>query len=226
MLSKRSLENIYIALLLPLAACALGWAVYNFPAERLDWRLGGLAIIAVLFSSFLRIQLPKTKVHVTTSDAAIILSFLWYGGETAIILSFLQTAFTSLSYRWQGGAISSKTVSVNISIAIVALFVTTMIVRGTFGSAPEVFAAGDVTKVILLIALMASALFLWNSALVSLFFAAKSDKSVFSVWSEYCLNTLVMYIGGAFMAGLGAKAISRFDALMIFVALAISAVVY
>ncbi|MEO6335152.1 MAG: bifunctional diguanylate cyclase/phosphodiesterase [Pyrinomonadaceae bacterium] len=205
--SKRSLENIYIALLVPLAVCALGWAVYNFPIDRADWRLGGLAIITVFFSSFFRIQLPRTKIDVTTSDAAIILSFLWYGGETAIILSFLETAFTSLSFRRQGGTISYKTVSVNILIAIVALFATAIIVRETFGTAPEVFAAGDVTQVILLLALMAFAPFILKSALVSLFFATKSGKSVLSIWSEYCRNGSVMYLCGAVLGGLTAKAI-------------------
>ncbi|MEP6703711.1 MAG: bifunctional diguanylate cyclase/phosphodiesterase, partial [Acidobacteriota bacterium] len=94
-----------------------------------------------------------------------------------------------------------------IFIAIVALFATAMIVRGSFGSAPEVFAAGDVTQVILMLALMAFALFLLHSALVSLFFAAKSDKSVFTIWSEYCLNALLMYLSGAVLAGFTAKAI-------------------
>ncbi|HUR97525.1 MAG TPA: EAL domain-containing protein [Pyrinomonadaceae bacterium] len=205
--SKRSLENLYIALLSPVAAYALGWAVYNFPSGKIDLRLGGLAIVTVFFSSFLRIQLPRTKIHVTTSDAAIILSFLWYGGEIAIILSVLETAFTSFSYRRQGGNIGYKTISVNILIAVVALFATTMIVRPLFGTAPQVMEGGDVTQVILLLAVMGFALFIFNSALVSLFFAAKTDKSVISVWTEYCLNALVMYLSGAVLAGFTAKAI-------------------
>lgn len=207
MQSKRSLENIYIALLLPVAIGALGWAVYNFPRERIDWRLAGLTIITVFFSSFLRIQLPRTKIHVTTSDAAIILSFLWYGGETAIILSFLETAFTSVSYRRGGGTIRYKTILVNIMIAVVALLVTTTIVWALFGAAPQVTETGDVTRFIMLIGVMGFSLFLLNSGLVSIFFAAKSDKSVMSVWTEYCFNALVMYLSSAILAGFTTKAI-------------------
>jgi diguanylate cyclase (GGDEF)-like protein len=207
MLPKKSLENIYIALLSPVAVFALGWALYNFPSGVMDLRLCGLAIVTVFFSSFLRIQLPRTKIHVTTSDAAIILSFLWYGGETAIILSFLETAFTTITYRRQGGTIGYKTISVNILIAVVALFATTMVVRALFEPAPLVIERGDVTQVILLLAVMAFALFLFHSALVSLFFATKTDKSVISVWTEYCLNALVMYLSGAVLAGFTAKAI-------------------
>ena len=74
MASQKYLENTYLALLVPVAAGSLGWAVWHFPVELIDWRLAGLTIITVFFSSFLRIQLPRTKIHVTTSDAAIILS--------------------------------------------------------------------------------------------------------------------------------------------------------
>ncbi|MEO8572334.1 MAG: bifunctional diguanylate cyclase/phosphodiesterase [Pyrinomonadaceae bacterium] len=206
--SKRSLENIYIALLSPVAVYALGWALYNFPSSVVDMRLGGLAIITVFFSSFLRIQLPRTKIHVTTSDAAIILTFLWYGGETAIILSFLEAAFTSVSYRRQGGNIGYKTILINIMVAVVGLFATTVIVHAMFSSeAPQVVEAGDVTQMILLLAVMGFALFLFNSTLVSLFIAAKTEKSVLSVWTEYCLNALVMYLSGAVLAGFTTKAI-------------------
>ena len=209
--SNKKLENIYIAVLLPVAVGALGWAVYNFPSHRMDWRLAGLTIITVFFSSFLRIQLPRTKIHVTTSDAAIILSFLWYGGEIAIILSFLETAFTSFSYRRGGGTIRYKTISVNILIAVVALFATTIAVRLVFGSAPQVMESGDITQFILMLALMGFSLFMLNSWLVSIFFAAKNDKSVMGVWTQYCLNALVMYLSSAVLAGFTTKAIQEIN---------------
>ncbi len=207
MLANRSLENIYIGVLLPVAAGALGWSLVNFPSDRLDWRLVGLAIITVFFSSFLRIQLPRTKIHVTTSDAAIILSFLWYGGEVAVILSFLETAYASLSYRFHGGTIRNKTILVNIVVAVSALFATTMIVRGVFGPAPELLGSGNVTEFVLMLAAMGILLFVFNSAFVSLFFAAKNGKPVLEVWTEYCLNALAMYLSGAVLAGFTTKAI-------------------
>lgn len=209
--ANRKLENTYIVLLAPIAIGAICWSLWNFPADRMDWRLGGLAVITVFFSSFLRIQLPRTKIHVTTSDAAIILSFLWYGGEIAILLSFLETAFTTLSYRRSGGTIGYKTIAVNIIIAVVALFATTMVVRGMFGPAPQVMERGDITSFVLLLASMGISLFMFNSALVSLFFAAKNDKSIVSVWTQYCLNALVMYLSSAVLAGFTTKAIQEIN---------------
>ena len=207
MSSKKSLENAYIALLLPVAVAALGWAIYNFPRELVDWRLGGLAAITIFFGSFLRIQLPRTKIHVTTSDAAIMLSFVWYGGETAIVLSFLETAFTSVTYRRGGGNILYKTILANIVFAVAALAATTLIVFALFGPAPQAIETGDISQLILVLGVMSFGLFFFNSALVSIFFAARTGKSVHSVWTEYCLNALVIYLSSAVLAGFTVKAI-------------------
>ena len=210
--SNKSRENAYIALLSPIALVAVGWAIYNFSGELIDWRLGGLAIITVFFSSFLRIQLPRTKIHVTTSDAAIILAFIWYGGETAIILSFLETTYTTLSYRRQGGTIRHKTILINVLVAVTSVFATTMVVRGVFGPASTAVVAGDTTWFIFMLAVMGISLFLFNSALVALFFAAKNDKQVIRVWSEYCLNSaLVMYLSSTVLAGFTAKAVQEIN---------------
>ena len=211
MLNNKRLENIYIAVLLPVALGALGWALYYFPGHRMDWRLAGLTVITVFFSSFLRIQLPRTKIHVTTSDAAIILSLLWYGGEIATILAFLETAFTTYNYRRGGGTIHLKTILINVVVAVVSLFTTTAVVRAAFGPAPDVIASGDNTQFIAMIALMGLTLFTLNSALVSLFFAAKNDKPVISVWSQYCFNALVLYLSSAALAGFTIKAIQEIN---------------
>lgn len=211
MSSKRLLENSYVAVFLPVAVCALGWAVFSFPIEKADLRLAGLTVITVFFSSFLRIQLPRTKIHVTTSDAAIILSFLWYGAEVAVILAFLETTFTALNYKRGGGTIRPKTILVNVVIAVVAVFTTTLVVHSVFGPDPGVIVGGDVTGFILLLALMGFSLFMLNSTLVSLFFAAKTEKSVVQVWTQYCLNALVMYLSSAVLAGFTTRAIQEIN---------------
>src|SRR3982751_6350504 len=105
MLSRISKEDRYLALLAPLGIVAVAWALYNFPAGRIDLRLG--------------ILLPRINIHVTISDAAIILSFLIYGGEVAILLSILESAFNSLSFRRRGVSIRNKTIVINMLGAFV-----------------------------------------------------------------------------------------------------------
>ena len=215
MISKFGRENIYLVLLTPTAAVSAVWAFYNFPLERLDLRLGILTVVTVFFSSLLRIQLPRTKIHVTTSDAAIILSFLLYGGETALILAILESTFTSLSFKYRGGRIRNKTVVINVVNTAVVVFATIMVIRSTFGAVTHIRESGDGTAFVWLLAAMAALLFLFNSILVSLFISAKTaDKSVGTVWAEYCLNALVIYMTSAVLAGVTLKAIQQINVML------------
>ena len=154
MQSVRSNENLYISILLPLAAGAFAWSAYRFPFHNVDWQLAVLTAITVCFSSFLRIQLPRTKIHVTTSDVAIILSFLYYGGEVAIVLAVLEAGYTSISYRLRGGTIKNKTIIVNTLNAAIAVFFSAIVVKSIFGPPPEVLASGDLTRFIWLLVTM------------------------------------------------------------------------
>ena len=62
-----------------------------------------------------------------------------------------------------------------------------------------------------MLAVMGLSLFFMNSILVALFFAAKNDKPVIGVWSQYCLNALVMYLSSALLAGFTAKAVQEIN---------------
>ena len=210
-----------------MAAGALVWSIYNFPVHVVDWQLAMLGAVTICFSSFLRIQLPRTKIHVTTSDVAIILSFLYYGGETAIILAVLEAGFTSISYRLRGGTIKNKTIVVNTLNAAIAVFFSTFVVKSVFGTAHDVLAGGDLTRFIWLLVSLAISLFLFNSAFVSLFFAAKNPgKSVVKVWTEYCLNALVIYLTSAILAGVMYKAFQQINIMLLGAVALFFAVVY
>jgi diguanylate cyclase (GGDEF)-like protein len=209
---KSNKENVYLTVITPIAAAAALWAIYNFPVERFSWHLVVLGIVTTFFSSALRIQLPRINIHVTISDAAIILAFVVYGGETSVLLAILESAFTSLSFKWRGGRIRTKTIATNITIAAVAVFLSSVIVHAAFGPAPKITESGNVTMFIWLLASMAALLFFFNSTLVSVFVTARShEKGVVKVWSEYCLNALVIYMTSAVLAGVSLKAIQQIN---------------
>jgi hypothetical protein len=104
-------------MLLPGGLAAIIWAVANFPVTMVSVGLVTFSLVTVCFSSYLRIQLPRTKIHLTISDALVFLSLLIYGGEVAVLLAALETAFTSINFRRQGVTIKSKTIVINVLIA-------------------------------------------------------------------------------------------------------------
>jgi diguanylate cyclase (GGDEF)-like protein len=223
---KDRVTNFYLALLLPVGLGATAWAVVNFPVEKISLAMIALSLITVCFSSYLRIQLPRTTIHLTISDSLVFLSLLVYGGEVAVLLAVMETAFTSINFRRQGVNIKPKTVVINVLIAAFSILVTASVVTAIFGSPAEIMESRKYSQFVWLLGTMALTQFCVNSVCVSAFIAIRNDKSAWKVWNEYCFNALVMYLSGAVMAGLAAKAINQIDIYLLLAVTAFFSVVY
>ena len=210
---------------MPFGLAAFFYAIYNFPVEKISWALGILSVVTVFFSSYLKIQLPRTKIYLTISETLIFFALLFYGGETAILLAGFESLYTSLNMKREGISITRKTIAFNILFAVISTFTSAMAIQWAYGS-PEMLIHESSSVFVGTSLVMIAAQFIVNSILISIAVSAKTNKTIWQIWNEYCFNTLVMYIGGAFMAGLGVIAANRFDAFMIMVALAVSTVVY
>jgi diguanylate cyclase (GGDEF)-like protein len=217
--------RIFSIILLPLGLSAFLFAAYNFPVEKMSLMLMILAVVTIFFSSYLKIQLPRTKIHLTISETLIFFSFLYYGGEVAVLLAAFESLYASYYLRREGLTLKWKTVCINIAVAILSTFTSVWTINKFFGS-PETLIHQNNTIFVGILMVMVLAQFTVNSTLVALAISIKTGKTLWQVWNEYLLNALVMYIGGAFMAGLGILALKQIDAFIIFVAVAIAAIVY
>jgi diguanylate cyclase (GGDEF)-like protein len=223
---KDKLVNICSLILLPPGLGVLAWAIYQFPLEKADVGLGILSIIMVFFSSYLRIQLPRTKIHLTISDALVIMALLIYGGPISVILAALESGSTSLNLRRQGVTIKTKTIGLNVLISALSVFITWQVASFLFGNIESIAASKDTTTLVLLLVAMSLSQFMVNSVLVSLFISIKSESSWLKAWNDYCFNALVMYLTGALMAGLVTKALQQINVFLLAVVVGFFAVVY
>ncbi len=223
---KEKTINLFTAILLPLGLATCLWAIYNFPLAKADAFLIILSVVTVFFSPYLKIRLPRTKIHLTVSDALIFFSLLTYGGEVAVLLATFESLSTSLVFRREGINISFKTIAVNVAINAVATFATVLVVNQIFGSVDTVISEGGNTLFAELLITMMLAQFLVNSALVAFYTSLKSEKTFWQIWHEYCLNALVLFIFGAILSGIGYKTFHQINPFLIVVGLAIAVVVY
>jgi diguanylate cyclase (GGDEF)-like protein len=206
--------NTSLLMLVPPGIMAAAWAVYNFPVDKFGIGLVMLALVTVFFSAFLRIQLPRTNLHLTISDALVFLSLLVYGGGVAVLLAMLEAAFSSLRLRTSQPSrsfTSWRTVSTNVLTAGFSTFATAFLVETLFGSPSAILASGDNTVLVYLLAVMAVAQFASNTFLASAYLAIKTERRLLDVWNEYCFNALALFCSGAVMAGLAAKAVQKID---------------
>ncbi|HEX9961543.1 MAG TPA: hypothetical protein VGB00_11455, partial [Pyrinomonadaceae bacterium] len=224
--NKERNNNVYASVLLPIGFAVLVFSIYSFPFEKISTGLIALAVVTVFFSSYLEIQLPRTKIHLTISDTLILLSLLIYGSEVAVLLAGLESCYTSLRFRSKGINIRTKTIFINVGIASVSTFLTAQVVNLIFGSAEEIVLNGGSTVFISLLTTMAFTQFIGNSICVAGFAALKSGKSIWKVWNEYCLNALVMFLTGAVLAGVAVKAIQQINMLLFAVIIGFFAIAY
>lgn len=226
MQKKDRKANLYFAGILPFGVIAIAWAVIAFPVGKVNPGLIALSVVTVFLSSYLRIQIPRTKIHLTISDALIILSFLIYGGSVAILLATLEASFSSIRLRQKGGTIKTKTIILNMMIAAISVFVTAFIVSEVFGPIEAIIENTAPTILVALLLVMAGSQFLMNSVLVATAIAIRTQKSLWSVWNDYCLNVLVIYLAGSLMAGAGVIALHQINMFLFAAVIGIFALVY
>ena len=192
----------------PFAIAAIYWAFQGVSTEPLDYGLITLGVLTIFSSCYLRIQLPRVNIHLTISDALIIIAILQYGGQAALIIAVVETALASLNLRRQGVSIKVKTVFINVFVAALAVFTASKAVTFIFGSTELVMQRGDLPSFIWMLAVLALSLFLVNSGLVAVFSAIKNQRKVWLIWTDNCFDALVIYLSGGVMAGLIIKSLS------------------
>ncbi len=223
---KERITNRYLYMLLPAGLASVGWAVVVFDWRQIHIGFAAFAFATIFFSSYLRVQLPRTKIHLTISDALIFLSLLMYGGAAAILLAICETAFASLNLRRHGVPMKRQTVLINILITAISVAFTTVAVAIMFGPAQSAVESVSSIGFFWLLAVIAISQFCVNSICVSAFVALKTEQKLWKVWNEYCLNALVMYISGAAMAGIATKAVQQINISMFAAVIVLFALVY
>ena len=83
-----------------------------------------------------------------------------------------------------------------------------------FGPTDLILQRNDFTSFVWLLAVMTLTLFTVNSVLVSIFSSLKNDRSFWAVWSENCVDALIMYITGGVVAGIIVKALEQINLLL------------
>lgn len=209
-----------------IAGGMVAFSLIHFPWESLDLKLVGLLFITVFLSSALNLQLPRTNIHLSVSDALIFFTLLIFGVETAVIFAALESLYASYTFRFKGIHIKHQTLIFNVSIVTIATFISGWTVVLMF---PDVFAARNfenITSFVLILSVVAVLQFLINTALVAFVTSTKCDKTFWQIWNQNCFTTLIMYAVGAAIAGLLFKTVERIDTVLLFVTCLIGAVSY
>lgn len=210
--AKDKAVNLFILVLSPFAVGAVVWAISGLTIDRItDSGVITLTALTIFCSCYLRIQLPRVNIHLTISDGLIILSMLLYGGEIAVLLAVLEMAFGSLGLRRRGNPLKPTTFLVNIYFAAISAFAATQVVSLMFGPTDVILRRGEFTSLVWLIGVMTLMMFAVNSVFIAFFASLRRDRSFWSVWTENCLDAVIIYMTGGMVAGIVIKALDQIN---------------
>ena len=188
----------YRWLVVCVGAAAFAYSIYRLPVERIDLRYLLLAVMTVVTSSRLSVQIPRFDTSVTVSDTFLFLTILLYGGEPAIMLAATEGVCSGLR-----ASKSKKPVTVLFSAAVMtcSTFITIWVLRFAYGSIIEL--PHQVAPVTLAaVVTMALTQYAGNTGMVAAGLAFKTRQPVWQTWTKHYLWSSVTYFGGAAAAGL------------------------
>ncbi|MGI8640856.1 MAG: putative bifunctional diguanylate cyclase/phosphodiesterase [Pyrinomonadaceae bacterium] len=226
---NNSYINLYLWLLSLGGIAACSFSVIKLMQENIDVGFFILAFITIFVGSYLRIQIPRTKLHLSFSEVLIFYILLVYGSGGAVLVATIETLYTVYNFRRRGITIKNKTILFNGMTGALSTFLMALTVNMIFASLLPIIEENTIAGFIVLLLCMGVALFLYNSVLVSIWAALKTEtplKTFWESWFNYCVNALVMYIAAALIAGLAVKAQSQLSTTLFLLTVAVSGVVY
>src|SRR5882762_1170487 len=222
-MSRQHFIKPYMRLIVALGAAVFLFSAYYLPVSRLDLRFLFLALITIGVGSSLTIQIPRLSSHSSVSDTFIFLPMLLYGGEPAILLAAVVALCESLRFSKK-----PMTILFNSSVTACSTFLTVWTLRVCFAPVPIIdLPRRDYSATfIVAICVMALAQYIFNSSLVAVLAAYKTDQPIWYTWKKYYLWTSITYFAGASAAAIIAKLVDAVDFYLVIVAVPIIAIIY
>lgn len=218
MLRTRLTEH-YKMVIIFLGLISLGIALANLTAKALSFGYLAVLIFAVVVAPRMALSLPRSKFFVTFSDSIVFFTFLVYGGETAVVVAFIEMFANCLYLKRKEGLSGRWIVLFNSSQAAI---VTALVVLA-FAQAPKIIGTNldftDTRHLIVALGILAISHFLVSSILASVFHGLNTgNTNLWETWKKRCLSTSMAQIIGAGLAGISFKLINYADPLVMVVA--------
>jgi len=204
----------------------LGAMVFFASAVRLDYAQVPysyfiFAVVTLVFSSRITVQIPGVKGHISVSDTFIFLSIFLFGGEAGILLSTIDAVAGSY-----GISNRRRTLLFNVAVFSISTFINVWTLRLFFGSIPDLVHDSLTSTNVAGICTMGLVQYLVNSGLASTYVALRSGQPVWHTWKDRFLWTSLTYFAGASAAAIIAKLIGLIGIYAFLAAMPIVAVVY
>lgn len=220
-----------IAAFFRLAIITLGFfcfafAIWNLDFKIVDWRFLTLFIFTLFIGTRLSLIMPRSKFSISFSDAAVFISFLLFGGETAVILASLEIVISCLWLKYQGAVFTKGVILFNFGMNAVATTITYLALRLVMAGMNITSVTDNTSHLIIALGTLTIFQFLSTSTLAAIFYSLKSNESAFGSWKKECFSSSMSQIAGACLALIIFKLVTSADWVATLVAFAVVVIAY
>ena len=195
-------SNIYRYVIIVLGLFCFGWALYKLPAGVFGAGYILLLVLAVLFSIRFSFTLPYSKVALSFSDTLILLSFLYFGIEAAVILTTFEMLTSCIHLRLKNAPMDNQTILFNTFSSAFTTTVSVMVLKVFQNALGINYYSGNTFDLICILSILALTQFAVSSTLAVLFHFFKDRSNPIRLWDKVCLPYSVTYISAAILAGI------------------------
>jgi diguanylate cyclase (GGDEF)-like protein/PAS domain S-box-containing protein len=218
---RKKFEHPFMLGVIIAGAMICGIAIANVRISDLTLEFWLFAVLMLGLGSRIVVQIPRIKGRISVSDTFIFLGILLFGGDIGILLAGADATISSTRVTK-----SKYTGIFNAAVYLVSTAITVLIVTFFFGAPNELVKRPINSEYIAAICLMAVVQYVFNSGLVAIAVALRSDKPLWQMWRENFLWTSITYFAGASAAGSSAYFMSRFGFVAFLAAVPIIGIVY
>ena len=217
---RQRYTEAYKWLIATIGILTLGFCAYWMPWPHLDMRFLILAVVMILVSSRLSVQIPRVNTNVTVSDTFIFLVLLLYGGFASVILAAIEGLFSGLR-------ISRKPVTIlfNSGMMVCSTFLTAAVVHALFGPVSGVRFLG-LSSFFAAVTIMALVQYFSNTGFSAVGLACKMGQGLWHTWQTHYMWTSITYLAGAAVAAVSSNSVERAGLMVLVVGAPVIAVLY
>ena len=194
--------NFFRLFIIGLGGLCFLYAVINSEQTIFTWEFLTLLTVAVFLAPRIMLTLPYSNLSIEFSDAFVFLTFLMFGGESAIILAPLYMTANCFHLKSKGIKFTPTGIVLNASASALTTALSYGILLFISNFIGFSFQTKDLTNLFTVLTILTITNFFIGTIMLSLLFPIKNGNSVWDTWKNNYFPTSITQIIGAASAGL------------------------
>lgn len=177
-------------------------AVFNLLTTAFDWKLGIILLFSLTLVPRMSLLMPHSNFSIGFAESVIFLTFLYRGGESAVLIAALLALCELFYLKSKGFDLSFSGLLFNTSALVLSTFFAATTVKLTAPIVGINLNSMNTSDLVQVLTILGSSHFFASSILASVLQTLKSGAGFLQIFKKVLLSSSVSEIAGIGLAGL------------------------